>query len=71
MGKKGAEILEDGRVVWKNRKVMGKTGGIAVIALPAELKSWVGKFVEIECRSPREIVVRQMEEGVEERESEG
>ena len=63
-GKKGAEILEDGRIIWKNRKVSVKTGGIAVVALPAELKSWGGKFVEIECRSPREIVVRLLEEGV-------
>lgn len=60
--------MEDGRVVWKNRKVMGKGGGIATIALPAELKGWVGKFVEIECRSPCEIVVRLMPEPVEEQE---
>ena len=60
-GKKGAEILEDGRIIWKNRKVSVKTGGIAVVALPAELKSWAGKFVEIECRSPREIIVRLAE----------
>ena len=68
-GKKGAEILEDGRIIWKNRKVSVKTGGIAVVALPAELKSWAGKFVEIECRSPREIVVRLAEgaEGAEEK----
>jgi len=31
------------------------------VALPAELKSWENKFVEIELRSPREVILRLVE----------
>jgi len=61
---RGYEILEGGRLKWTGRKVMRRKKGGPLLALPPELKGWVGRFVELELRSERELVVRLMgEEG--------
>ena len=58
-------VFEDGRIKWIGRKVVrsAKKRGkeYPVITLPVELRSWMGKTVEIEKRSETEIVVRLME----------
>jgi len=59
---KGCEILEGGRLKWKGRKVMRKKNGGPLLALPSELKSWVGRYVEIELLSECELIVRLMKE---------
>jgi len=59
---KGAEILEGGRIKWTGRKVMRRKKGGPLLALPPELKGWIGRSVELELRSERELVVRLMEE---------
>ena len=55
-------VFEDGRIKWTGRKVvrgMKRRGKeYPVITLPVELRSWMGKTVEIEKRSETEIVVR-------------
>ena len=53
-------LLEDGRLRWR-RKVTASPRGGPKVALPAELKSWENKIVEIELRSPREVVLRLVE----------
>ena len=58
-------VFEDGRIKWTGRKVVRtvKKGGkeYPVITLPIELRSWMGKTVEIEKRSETEIVIRLKE----------
>jgi len=56
-------VFEDGRIKWTGRKVVRgvkKKGGegYPILALPVELRSWIGRVVEIEQRSEEEIVVR-------------
>jgi len=53
-------LLEDGRLRWRRKVTASPRGGPKVV-LPAELKSWENKFVEIELRSSREIVLRLVE----------
>ena len=52
------EILKEGRLKWKRRKLVKRERGGPWLALPPELKSWGGKTAEIELLSEREIVVR-------------
>lgn len=59
---RGAEVLEGGRIKWTGRKVMRRKKGGPLLALPPELKGWVGRIVELELRSERELIVRLMEE---------
>jgi len=52
-----ATVLEDGRLKWIRKATKTKTGGPRLI-LPAELKSWAGREVEVELLSPTEIILR-------------
>jgi len=57
-----ATLLEGGRLKWIRKATKCKTGGPRII-LPAEMKSWAGCEVEIEILSPREVVLRLIDEG--------
>ncbi|MCD6148321.1 hypothetical protein J7J18_03020 [bacterium] len=62
--KKRVVFLEDGRVKWKGRRITvsyrNKKGeaGNPMLVLPVEFRPWIGKEVEVEMVSGREIVVR-------------
>ena len=53
-----AEILKEGRLKWKRRKLAKRERGGPSLVLPPELKSWAGKTAEIELLSEKEIIVR-------------
>ena len=53
-----AEILKEGRLKWKRRKLVKRERGGPSLVLPPELKSWAGKTAEIELLSEKEIIVR-------------
>lgn len=57
---KRLKIREDGRIVWTRRVTKGERGG-PLISLPRAL-GWEGKLVEIELVSPREVIVRLVED---------
>ena len=66
MREERAEVLEGGRLRWVRKATKTKAGGPRLI-LPAELKSWGGRDVVVELLSPREIILRLVdEEGVKE-----
>ena len=58
-------VFRDGRIKWTGRKVMRavreKGREYPIISLPVELRSWMGKTVEIEKRTEKEIVIRLKE----------